>query len=168
MAGKHRHSLAGAPSVTEDVRRRIIERGDVLTKMARYVANRYANETDPDARRELASFLDEIHDQAKALKAHTTTEFAPRYRALPATAGAGTPVRIGPLHKGTLTQYGYASNNDEAKRHRALTAAVKAHGQLHVVHKLNAVAVLNKTRNKRLSSIFRADQQWVTSKYGKH
>lgn len=86
MAGKHRHSLAGAPSVTEAIRARFRERRDILAQLAQFIANKYRTETDADARREFAAYLDEIREQIRALEANFMGEFAPRYRA---SAGGG-------------------------------------------------------------------------------
>lgn len=241
MAGKHRHSLAGAPSVTDDVRARFRERRDILLELAQFIADRYRHETDEDARAEWKAHLQEVHQQVKALEANFVGDFAPRYAATntaqrggggkgihgPAkgfkrvlskvvgthpggnvrlnilspsgevkesrelgyhapgkirynvdapngqrvsvsmkkqkTKAAAAPVRIGPLKRGSLTDYGYWSGAPVAERHEALQDAVSAIGQLHVVHKLNAVAVLNKNRNPALSQVFRSDQQWVSS-----
>lgn len=76
--------------------------------------------------------------------------------------GKGSNI-IGPLHKGTLSSFGYSqvANKTLTERHQALRKAVKHLGWLPVFRKLNAVYVLNKRTNKLLSDIFWKDRNWV-------
>lgn len=74
------------------------------------------------------------------------------------------PVRIKISKDGALSSLGYSSNNSERSRHIALNKAIKDYGYISVIRKLNALAVLNKNKNPRLSKIFRDDQRWVSAK----
>ena len=76
-----------------------------------------------------------------------------------------SPVRIGPLNKGTLSQFGYATHKNELSRHRALAQAVRKYGALAISRKLNAVAVLTKNTSPKSSTIFKKDRKWVAEKY---
>lgn len=71
------------------------------------------------------------------------------------------PKVIPPLKKGTITQYGYSSNDSDIKRHNALKKAVKGLNKSTVIHKLNAVAVLTANTNPQRSEIFKSDMEWV-------
>jgi ribosomal protein L14 len=68
---------------------------------------------------------------------------------------------IGPLKKGSLTKYGYSSNSSLQERKLALSKAIKAYGSTTVIRKLNAVCVLNKNTNPRVSRIFCADKKRI-------
>lgn len=71
------------------------------------------------------------------------------------------PKVIPPLKKGTITQFGYSSNNSDIKRHNSLKKAIKGLDKATVIHKLNAVAVLTANTNPQRSSIFKSDMEWV-------
>ena len=75
---------------------------------------------------------------------------------------------IGPLRKGELAKFGYAHvvSLPVAKRHAALTRAVKAFGSLGVWRKLNAVQVYTRRLSPASSKVFKADMDWVRGKYG--
>lgn len=77
------------------------------------------------------------------------------------------PALIGPMKHGTLGKYGYVDivHKSADTRHKALKKAVSAYGWLSVFRKLNAVAVLTKTTNPRLSRTFHADRDWVKRNY---
>lgn len=72
---------------------------------------------------------------------------------------------IGRLEKGKLSQFGYHVYNTEHSRHIALGKAVKEYGALSVFRKLNAVYVLNKNTNPKLSRKFLRDRDWVQVTY---
>jgi hypothetical protein len=76
---------------------------------------------------------------------------------------------IGPLAKGDLTKFGYkdVKSMTKEKRHRSLTKAIRAHGYLPIIKKLNAIAVLSKNRDKVGSALFKEDQQWLSGLYKK-
>lgn len=69
---------------------------------------------------------------------------------------------IPPLRKGSLGKYGYSAESSVQTRHAALKKAVNGISRNSVIRKLNAVAVLQKNKNPRISKIFRADQRWVS------
>lgn len=71
------------------------------------------------------------------------------------------PKVIPPLKKGTITQFGYSSNDTDVKRHNALKKAIKGLDKATVIHKLNAVAVLTANTNPQRSSTFKSDMEWV-------
>lgn len=75
---------------------------------------------------------------------------------------------IGPLRKGELAKYGYKNIQQlsERERHVALEKAIKAYGSLGVWRKLNAVQVYSRRLAPNASRIFKADMDWVRSKYG--
>ena len=65
------------------------------------------------------------------------------------------------LKKGELTKYGYHADLSEAARHEALKKALSEFSPLSLFRKLNAVYVLNKNRDKKRASIFKADAKWA-------
>ena len=75
---------------------------------------------------------------------------------------------IGPLRKGELVKFGYSHvvTMPVTKRRAALTRAVKAYGSLRVWRKLNAVQVYTRRLSPASSKVFKADMDWVRSKYG--
>jgi hypothetical protein len=75
---------------------------------------------------------------------------------------------IGPLRSGELAKFGYTHvvSLPVAKRHAALTRAVKAYGSLGVWRKLNAVQVYTRRLSPASSKVFKADMDWVRGKYG--
>jgi hypothetical protein len=75
---------------------------------------------------------------------------------------------IGPLRKGELIKFGYSDvvNKTRNTRHAALSRAVKAYGSLSVWRKLNAVQVYTRRLSPASSKVFKADMDWIRSKYG--
>ena len=75
---------------------------------------------------------------------------------------------IGPLRKGELAKFGYSNvvNKTLNARHTALARAVKAYGSLGVWRKLNAVQVYTRRLSPASSKVFKADMDWIRSKYG--
>jgi len=75
---------------------------------------------------------------------------------------------IGPLRRGLLAKHGYSSvqKMSVADRHKALDSAVKEFGSLGVWRKLNAVAVYTKRTSPGASWVFKADMDYIRSKYG--
>lgn len=71
------------------------------------------------------------------------------------------PKLIQDLKKGTLSNFGYSSKIQAKKRKEALTEAVKNIGYGIVVKKLNAISILNKNTNPKISEIFKKDMNWV-------
>lgn len=64
-------------------------------------------------------------------------------------------------HKGSLTSLGYSTKEPSTERHKALNKAVKKYGEGEVVKKLNAVAILTKNTNPKVSKTFKADIKYV-------
>ena len=75
---------------------------------------------------------------------------------------------IGPLRKGELLKHGYVgvTKMSVGERHKALDSAVKEFGSLSTWRKLNAVAVYSKRTAPGVSAIFKADMDYIRSKYG--
>jgi hypothetical protein len=75
---------------------------------------------------------------------------------------------IGALKSGELAQFGYSDviHKSATRRHASLTRAVKKYGSLSVWRKLNAVQVYTRRLSPPSSKIFKADMNWVRSKYG--
>lgn len=75
---------------------------------------------------------------------------------------------IGPLRKGELAKFGYTHvvSKSQTVRHKALTRAVKQFGSLGVWRKLNAVQVYTRRLSPASSKVFKADMNWIRSKYG--
>jgi hypothetical protein len=75
---------------------------------------------------------------------------------------------IGQLRSGDLTRFGYDDVKDmsEARRHLALARAVATYGPLSVFRKLNAVYVYTRRTSPASSRIFKADRDWIKSRYG--
>ena len=74
--------------------------------------------------------------------------------------------KIGPLHKGELSRYGYTLKISEKERHRALKKAVEKYGVLGVYRKLDAVAKLTSRTVPEASKLFEKDREWVKETYG--
>jgi hypothetical protein len=74
---------------------------------------------------------------------------------------------IGKLRHGLLAKFGYShvSSLSQTQRHVALEKAVKAYGPLSVFRKLNAVYVYSKKTAPSSSKIFKADRDWIGTKY---
>lgn len=68
---------------------------------------------------------------------------------------------IGPLKKGDLSQYGYASDKKVEERHKALKKASKKYGSTSVFRKLNALYVYNKNKSPERANTFKADRDFV-------
>jgi len=85
------------------------------------------------------------------------------------SGGRHKPVKIpfGVLKQGDLTNFGYSTvkSLSAAERHRALDKAIKDHGALDVMRKLNLLMVLNKNTNVATSKIFERDRNWVQKNY---
>ena len=75
---------------------------------------------------------------------------------------------IGPLRQGELSKFGYEHvvKLSEKDRHTALAKAVGAYGSLTVWRKLNAVAVYTRRISPASSQIFKADMDWIRTKFG--
>lgn len=69
------------------------------------------------------------------------------------------------LEKGTLRKYGYNSSDLASQRREALDRAVSDWNYSGVVHKLNAIRVLQKNTNPVLSRKFHSDMLWLKKKY---
>jgi len=93
-----------------------------------------------------------------------------RVRAVPTkdvgAIGKGPKV-IGKLKAGMLTRYHYHPVEATTNRHKALTRAVtKGREDPHaVLRRLIAISTLTKRTLPRASRIYKADAQWVRSKY---
>ena len=74
---------------------------------------------------------------------------------------------IGKLRHGLLAKFGYShvKTLSQSQRHAALQKAVKAYGPLSVFRKLNAIFVYSKTTAPSSSKIFKADRDWIGTKY---
>lgn len=69
--------------------------------------------------------------------------------------------KIGPLHKGDLSKYGYAAKKPEYERRAALNRAIAEYGTLSTYRKLDAVAKLSVRRAPGISKIFQSDRNWI-------
>lgn len=67
------------------------------------------------------------------------------------------------LNKGTLTKFGYHANCNVSERHLSLEKAVKKYSKTTVIHKLNAVKLLTKNTNPKVSKIFGKDIKYLQS-----
>ena len=65
------------------------------------------------------------------------------------------------LKKGKLSKYGYAANSENDARHKALRKALKEYGYAGVIKKLNAVKILSRNTNPRVSSIYASDIEYL-------
>jgi len=74
-------------------------------------------------------------------------------------------VRIGPLVKGDLTQFGFHFANSAADRRVSLHLAIMKYNALSIFRKLNAIAVLQKNRNPTISKKAKADANWIRNNY---
>jgi hypothetical protein len=70
-------------------------------------------------------------------------------------------VKIVLKKRDTLSKHGYAARISERKRRKALRGAVKEHGHLYVIRKLNVLYIYNKNRHPDLAEIFRGDMKFV-------
>ena len=75
---------------------------------------------------------------------------------------------IGPLRKGELAKHGYSDvvHKSVSERHAALEKAISEFGSLGVWRKLNAVQVYTRRLSPGASKVFKADMDWIRSKYG--
>lgn len=76
-----------------------------------------------------------------------------------------TKTLIGPLKKGTLSQFGYSIDQIMTVRRQAVKKAVKKYGALAIFRKLNAVATLQKNSSPENSKKFKADAAWLKKEY---
>ena len=67
------------------------------------------------------------------------------------------------LEKGTLEKFGYSNVGSMTRQSRqtALSKAITEIKPLSLMRRLNALAVLNKDKNPKLSKIFKDDSEWV-------
>lgn len=77
-------------------------------------------------------------------------------------------IKIGPIRKGELSQYGYSSIKTLSviQRRNALKKAVESLGSLSVWRKVNLLYVYNKNKNKQVAAAFNADRNWIKTLYG--
>ena len=73
---------------------------------------------------------------------------------------------IGSLKAGRLSKFGYTSSKPASVRHEALNKAVKAYGALAVYKMLNAVYVYTKRTSPALSTLYKADRNYIGAKHG--
>lgn len=76
-------------------------------------------------------------------------------------------IPFGELKKGDLTTFGYTNvkNLKAEERHKALDKAIKDHGALDVMRKLNLLMILNRNTHPTISAIFLRDRNWVQKNY---
>jgi hypothetical protein len=80
--------------------------------------------------------------------------------------GTASGKTIAPLRKGELKKHGYVYRFPTEQRHAALGKAVKEFGALGVYRKLNAVAKLSTRTAPHASKVFKADRDWIKTKFG--
>jgi hypothetical protein len=71
------------------------------------------------------------------------------------------PKLIPPLNAGKLRAYGYSTTIGPTSRRAALRRAMRMYGRNSVLRKLNAVKVLTRNTNPRISAVFGRDLAWV-------
>ena len=71
------------------------------------------------------------------------------------------PKLIPPLNKGKLRAYGYSTSLGPTARRIALKRAITFYGRNSVLRKLNAVKVLTRNTNPRVSAVFGKDLTWI-------
>lgn len=77
-----------------------------------------------------------------------------------------TPIKLKP---GALSMFGYEdiAKKSELARHRALLKAIRfGEPPLSLYRRLNALMVLTKRTQPKLSKIYRMDRDWIGKKYG--
>ena len=74
-------------------------------------------------------------------------------------------VKIGPVMKGTLTQYGYSMSLPATERRIALKKAIKNIGSTPVLRKVNLISIWNKNKNPKLAAKAKADVKWIQKNY---
>lgn len=74
--------------------------------------------------------------------------------------------KVGPLNKGTLTDFGYHADikNTEERREK-LKMSINKYGWLAVMRKLNLIAIFDKNKHPTKAKVFRADAKWVSRMY---
>ena len=65
------------------------------------------------------------------------------------------------LKKGSLTKFGYYTNDTDYERHKSLKKALKEYGYSSVIKKLNAIKLLTRNTNPKNSKIYSKDLKWV-------
>lgn len=70
-------------------------------------------------------------------------------------------------NKGDLKKFNYSSKNKEIDRRISLLKAVQNSSFGSVIKKLNAVSILNKNKNPKVSKIFKKDMKYI-QKIHKH
>lgn len=75
------------------------------------------------------------------------------------------PLLIKNLKKGTLRHFNYSSSKSEKQRREALKNAINKLGYSTIIKKLNAVKILNKNTNPRVSNTFNKDMIWIQNKF---
>jgi hypothetical protein len=74
--------------------------------------------------------------------------------------------KIGPLNKGTLTQFGYHTDiKNKEERREKLKMAIEKYGWVAVMRKLNLIAIFDKNKHPTKAKVFRADAKWVSRTY---
>jgi len=69
------------------------------------------------------------------------------------------------LRKGTLSQFGYEASKSKLARHRALMKAARGgESPLSIFRKLNALMILTKRTNPKLSQLYKEDRDYVKEK----
>lgn len=74
-------------------------------------------------------------------------------------------VRIGPLKRGSLTEFGYHLDLDQMDRQHALVGAMYEYGPLEVFHKVHALAVLQKNKQPGNARIAKGDAKWISENF---
>lgn len=69
--------------------------------------------------------------------------------------------------KGGLKKFNYSSKNKAIDRRISLLEAVKNSSFSSIIKKLNAVSILNKNRNPKISKIFKSDMKYIQKIYKK-
>jgi len=77
--------------------------------------------------------------------------------------GKKATVYLPKLKSGTLRKSGYSVHNKQKSRKRSLKKAVKVYGKNVVIKKINAVRILNKNTNPKISDIYTKDLHYVQS-----
>jgi len=75
------------------------------------------------------------------------------------------PKILPPMQKGDLKRFGYSSKEKKEDREKSLNKAVKEYGKNDVIRKLNAVHILTRNTNPKVSAIFHSDMKYVQKKF---
>jgi len=70
---------------------------------------------------------------------------------------------LGKIKRRSLRKNIYSIHNKQKNRKRSLKKAVKVYGKNIVIKKINAVRVLNKNTNPKISEIYKKDLEYVKS-----